>query len=99
MSGVLAHLDDQDAVAVDHRSTGPMVARGVDLTALMVEVMGGQTGLNAGWAGHMHLMDPQHGLPGTAAWAAAPPSRSAKRWLPRGCAPGPWRWLCSGRAL
>jgi len=47
-------------VAVDHRSTGPLVARGVDLTALMVEVMGGQTGLNAGWAGHMHLMDPQH---------------------------------------
>jgi hypothetical protein len=56
--GVLAHLGDQDAVAVDHRSTGPLVARGVDLTALMVEVMGGQTGLNSGWAGHMHLMDP-----------------------------------------
>ena len=57
--GLLAHLDEQDAVAVDHRSTGPLVARGVDLTALMVEVMGGQSGLNAGWAGHMHLMDPQ----------------------------------------
>jgi len=57
--GVLAHLDDQDAVAVDHRSTGPLVARGVDLTALLVEVMGGQSGLNAGWAGHMHLMDRQ----------------------------------------
>ncbi len=58
-AGLLAHLDGQDAVAVDHRSTGPLVARGVDLSALMVEVMGGQTGLNAGWAGHMHLMDPQ----------------------------------------
>ncbi len=55
--GVLGHLDDRDAVAVDHRSTGPLVARGVDLTALMVEVMGGQTGLDSGWAGHMHLMD------------------------------------------
>lgn len=57
--GVLGHLDTDDAVAVDHRSTGPLVARGVDLTALMVEVMGGQSGLNSGWAGHMHLMEPQ----------------------------------------
>jgi len=55
--GVLGQLDNDDAVAVDHRSTGPLVARGVDLTALMVEVMGRQTGLNSGWAGHMHLMD------------------------------------------
>jgi pyruvate dehydrogenase E1 component alpha subunit len=31
----------------------------VDLTALMVEVMGGQSGLDSGWAGHMHLMDPE----------------------------------------
>jgi hypothetical protein len=57
--GVLSHLGVRDAVAADHRSTGPLVARGVDLTALMVEVMGGQTGLNSGWAGHMHLMDPE----------------------------------------
>lgn len=57
--GVLTHLGERDAVAADHRSTGPLVARGVDLTALLTEVVGGETGLNSGWAGHMHLMDPR----------------------------------------
>jgi len=86
-AGVLAHLDEQDAVAADHRSTGPMVARGVDLTALMVEVMGGQTGLNSGWAGHMHLMDPHRrvaadGIVGSSAPLAVGQAVAAQRLRP-----------------
>lgn len=86
-AGVLAHLDEQDAVAADHRSTGPMVARGVDLTALMVEVMGGQTGLNSGWAGHMHLMDPYRrvaadGIVGSSAPLAVGQAVAAQRLRP-----------------
>lgn len=85
--GVLPHLDDQDSVAVDHRGTGPLVARGVDLAALMVEVMGGQTGLNSGWAGHMHVMDRQHsiaadGIVGSSAPLAVGQAVAAQRLRP-----------------
>jgi pyruvate dehydrogenase E1 component alpha subunit len=57
-AGVLAHLSGRDSMALDHRNTAPLVGRGTDITALMLEVMGSEAGLNRGWAGHMHLMDP-----------------------------------------
>lgn len=58
VAGVLAHLDGDDSMALDHRCTGPLVVRGTDLTALALEVLGADDGLNRGAAGHMHLMDP-----------------------------------------
>lgn len=58
VAGVLAHLDGADSMAIDHRCTGPLLLRGTDLTALALEVMGADDGLNQGNAGHMHLMDP-----------------------------------------
>ncbi|MDJ0954447.1 MAG: thiamine pyrophosphate-dependent dehydrogenase E1 component subunit alpha [Acidimicrobiia bacterium] len=58
-AGVVMHLSDEDAMALDHRGTGPLIARGADPLALMLEVMGSEEGMNAGRAGHMHLMDPE----------------------------------------
>lgn len=58
-AGVLGHLADTDVLALDHRGTGPLIARGSDPLRLMLEVMGSQEGMNAGNAGHMHLMDPE----------------------------------------
>lgn len=58
-AGVLMHLSDADVVALDHRGTGPLIARGTDPLGLMLEVMGSDEGMNTGHAGHMHLMDPE----------------------------------------
>lgn len=58
-AGVLMHLGEADAIALDHRGTGPLIARGTDPLSLMLEVMGSEEGMNAGHAGHMHLMDPK----------------------------------------
>ncbi len=64
VAGVLGHLTGRDSMALDHRNTSAFVGRGTDITALMLEVMGSEDGLNSGWAGHMHLMDP--GIPAAA---------------------------------
>lgn len=60
VAGVLAHLRDGDALAVDHRSTPPFVARGVSIEAIVREMLGDRLGLDGGKAGHMHLMSRQH---------------------------------------
>ena len=49
VAGVLDHLGDGDAVAADHRSTPPMVMRGVNLAALVAECLAA-TVLEAGIA-------------------------------------------------
>lgn len=59
-AGVLDHLTDRDAVAIDHRSTGPMLARGVPPRAVLDELLGSEDGLCRGWGGHMHLMSRDH---------------------------------------
>lgn len=55
VAGVVAHLQDGDAMALDHRGTPPLVMRGVDLVALLRELFGQKDGLCGGWGGHMHL--------------------------------------------
>lgn len=60
VAGVVAHLGDGDALALDYRSTPALVARGVDVTALLLEVLGAPGGLCGGVAGHMHLMSRPH---------------------------------------
>ena len=57
-TGVVLHLRGGDAMALDHRSTGPLVARGADQTALLLDVLGSEHGPSRGWAGHMHLTSP-----------------------------------------
>lgn len=60
VAGVVDHLTDGDALALDHRSTPPLVARGVDLEAMTLEMLGHEDGLGGGRGGHMHLLSPQH---------------------------------------
>ena len=59
-AGVLDHLGDDDAVALDHRGTAGMVLRGVDLAAIAKECIGAADGLCGGMGGHMHLFSKGH---------------------------------------
>src|SRR5512147_635761 len=54
--GVVACLRAGDAVALDHRATPVLTALGVDLVAMIREMLGRPDGLARGRAGHMHLM-------------------------------------------
>ncbi len=58
--GVVDHLGDGDAMALDHRGTAPLLARGVDPVSLLRECLGRKDGLCGGWGGHMHLFSPAH---------------------------------------
>jgi TPP-dependent pyruvate/acetoin dehydrogenase alpha subunit len=86
-AGVVAHLEDGDALALDYRSTPPLVARGVDLTSLFLEMLGSEDGLCGGRAGHMHLMSRPHlaaasgivGAPGPLATGFGLAARNAGR--------------------
>jgi TPP-dependent pyruvate/acetoin dehydrogenase alpha subunit len=60
VAGVVGHLRDGDAMALDHRSTPPLVALGVDLVLLLRELLGRTDGLCSGMGGHMHLFSPEH---------------------------------------
>lgn len=55
VAGVVSHLKDGDAMALDHRGTPPLVMRGIDLVSLLKELLGREDGLCGGWGGHMHL--------------------------------------------
>lgn len=58
IAGVLAHLEDGDSVALDHRSTPALVGRRVDMTSIILELLGDPRGLCGGMGGHMHLFCP-----------------------------------------
>jgi TPP-dependent pyruvate/acetoin dehydrogenase alpha subunit len=58
--GIVDHLVDGDAMALDHRGTGPMLARGVDPVLLLKEFIGRPDGLSGGLGGHMHLFSPDN---------------------------------------
>ena len=60
IAGVLFHLHDGDALALDHRGTAAMLMRGVDPVALLREILGRPDGLCRGWGGHMHLFSKEH---------------------------------------
>ena len=55
IAGVVSHLKDGDAMALDHRGTSAMLLRGVDPVSLLKEFLGSPEGLCNGWGGHMHL--------------------------------------------
>lgn len=59
-AGVVDHLGDGDALLVDHRSTGPLVARGLPVGSLFQEMLGAEDGLCGGHGGHMHLLSREH---------------------------------------
>lgn len=55
IAGVVAHLRDGDAMALDHRGTAALLMRGVDPVPLLREMLGFSAGLCSGMGGHMHL--------------------------------------------
>jgi pyruvate dehydrogenase E1 component alpha subunit len=59
-AGVMDHLGEGDAVALDHRGTAGMVLRGVDIAAIIKECLGAADGLCGGMGGHMHLFSKDH---------------------------------------
>jgi acetoin:2,6-dichlorophenolindophenol oxidoreductase subunit alpha len=54
-AGVVSHLRQGDAMALDHRGTSPLVIRALDLVSLLRELLGREDGLCRGMGGHMHL--------------------------------------------
>ncbi len=59
-AGTIDHLQEGDAMALDHRGTPPLIMRGVDMAALLHEFLGNREGLCRGYGGHMHLFSREH---------------------------------------
>jgi len=75
-AGVVSQLREGDAMALDHRGTGPLMMRGVDPILILRELLGKPDGLCGGKGGHMHLFSREHlsassGIVGAAGPAAA----------------------------
>ncbi len=60
IAGVVAHLRQGDAMALDHRGTAAMIMRGVDPVLILREMLGRPDGLCGGRGGHMHLFSKEH---------------------------------------
>jgi acetoin:2,6-dichlorophenolindophenol oxidoreductase subunit alpha len=87
IAGVVSHLRDGDAMALDHRGTAPLLMRGVDPAAILQELLGRPDGLGRGMGGHMHLFAPDHlaassGIVGATGPAAAGFGLAAERLRP-----------------
>jgi len=63
--GVSHHLSRTDVVFSTHRGHGHALAKGLDPTQLIAELMGRATGCSRGRGGSMHLFAPEVGLMGT----------------------------------
>lgn len=60
IAGVVTHLRDDDAMALDHRGTAAMLMRGVEPRLILREMLGLPDGLCSGMGGHMHLFSREH---------------------------------------
>jgi pyruvate dehydrogenase E1 component alpha subunit len=69
--GVCMHLDDRDYVISTHRGHGHCIAKGCDVTAMMLEIFGKAGGLCAGKGGSMHIADLSRGMLGANAIVGA----------------------------
>ena len=63
-TGMCAHLRDDDYVLGTHRSHHHCIAKGVDLSEMMAELLGKSTGTNKGKGGTMHIADINKGMLG-----------------------------------
>ena len=63
-AGVCAHLRDDDQIASTHRGHGHAIAKGCDVTEMMLEVYGKRDGLCRGKGGSMHIADFRRGMLG-----------------------------------
>lgn len=60
VAGILDHLLEEDAMALDHRGSSALLLRGVDPVLLLREFLGHPDGLCKGMGGHMHLFSKEH---------------------------------------
>jgi pyruvate dehydrogenase E1 component alpha subunit len=92
-AGVVTHLRDGDALALDHRGTPPLLMRGLDPVLLLKELLGRPDGLCGGRGGHMHLFAPallavSSGIVGSSGPAAAGFALAARQLRPGSLAVG-----------
>jgi pyruvate dehydrogenase E1 component alpha subunit len=69
-AGVCAALRDTDYIASTHRGHGHAIAKGCDITAMMLELYGKAGGLCGGKGGSMHIADFEKGMLGANGVAA-----------------------------
>jgi len=69
-AGVCDELADGDHIASTHRGHGHAIAKGCDLTAMMLEIYGRDGGLCHGKGGSMHIADFDRGMLGANGVAA-----------------------------
>jgi pyruvate dehydrogenase E1 component alpha subunit len=69
-AGVFAHLGPDDYVASTHRGHGHAIAKGCDVTGMMLEIYGRAGGLCGGKGGSMHIADFDVGMLGANGVAA-----------------------------
>lgn len=65
--GLCRHLRDDDKLFLGHRTHGPALAKGLPLPKLIAELYGRTTGCSHAFGGSMHVIDVEHGLPGSSA--------------------------------
>ena len=63
-AGVCAHLTDTDFIGSTHRGHGHCIAKGCDVTGMMLELYGRRDGLCGGKGGSMHIADLDRGMLG-----------------------------------
>ena len=62
--GVCSHLGPKDYIASTHRGHGHSIAKGCDVTGMMLELFAKQDGLCGGKGGSMHIADLDQGMLG-----------------------------------
>jgi pyruvate dehydrogenase E1 component alpha subunit len=62
--GVCSHLGDADIIGSTHRGHGHCIAKGCDIEAMILEIMGKEGGLCKGKGGSMHIADIDKGMLG-----------------------------------
>jgi TPP-dependent pyruvate/acetoin dehydrogenase alpha subunit len=62
--GVCMHLGPEDVIASTHRGHGHSIAKGCDVTQMMLELFGKADGLCGGKGGSMHIADLHQGMLG-----------------------------------
>lgn len=71
--GVCFDLTDEDHIGSTHRGHGHCIAKGCDLTGMMLEIMGKAGGLCGGKGGSMHIADLSKGMLGANAIVGGSP--------------------------
>ena len=61
-TGICAHLTNDDWIGSTHRGHGHCIAKGLDTSAMMAEIMGRSTGQCGGKGGSMHIADFSKGM-------------------------------------